>query len=347
MVVVWGLLIPGLCAGAECPSFLTGTQVGTIESSIVDEASGIAASRKNSDVFWVHNDHGDSARVFALTSDGTHLGAYFLSGADDEDYEDIAIGPGPTQGVDYLYVGNIGDNDDNRAWVEVYRVAEPVVEADQSPVYTTLTGVDTIKLQFPSGSHDAEALMVDPVTKDIYIISKDEGISRVYRAPYPQSTTATTTMQYKAQLPWRKASGSDISVEGNMIIVRTETIAAIWLREKDTDLWDAFSGTACYVPLLFENNGEAVCFDANGCGYFTTGEGLYEPIHYFERDINHPQSDIDTDGDVDLGDYAILASQWQQGPGTPSADIAPGCGDGFVDTEDLALLVANWLWEEP
>ena len=154
-------------------------------------------------------------------------------------------------------------------------------------------------------------------------------------------------MEYKAQLPWDKASGSDISPQGNMIIVRTENIAAIWLREKDTNLWDAFSGSPCYVPLLYENNGEAVCFDPNGCGYYTTTEGFHAPIHYFERDINQPQSDIDADGDVDLADYAILASQWRQSPGIPSADIAPGCGDGFVDNEDLAFLLDNWLWQEP
>lgn len=341
------LLISGQCDGTQCPSFLGGVEVGTIESSLIDEASGIAASRKNADVFWVHNDHGGSACIFALTSSGKHLGIYYLSGADDEDYEDIAIGPGPIPGVDYLYVGNIGDNNNNRSWIEVYRVAEPDVDANQSPMNTTLTGIDTIKLQYPGGARDAETLMVDPVTKDIYIISKSEASSRVYRAPYPQSTTTPTTMEYRAQLPWRKASGGDISVEGNMIIVRTETIASIWLRDKDTNLWDAFSGTECSVSLLEEDNGEAVCFDANGCGYFTTSEGAYEPIHYFARDINYPPGDIDGEGDVDLEDYTILAFQWQQWPGVPSADIAPGCGDGFVDIEDLALLVENWLWEEP
>ena len=36
--------------------------------------------------------------------------------------------------------------------------------------------------------------MVDPLTKDIYIVSK-EGTSKVYRAAYPQSTTGKTDVR--------------------------------------------------------------------------------------------------------------------------------------------------------
>ena len=47
---------------------------------------------------------------------------------------------------------------------------------------------------------------------------------------------------------------------------------------------------------------------------------------------------------VDFADFAILANQWQQPPGSPSADIAPEeAPDGFVDGLDLAILCDNWL----
>ena len=42
--------------------------------------------------------------------------------------------------------------------------------------------------------------MLDPLTKDLYIVSK-EGPSKVYRAAYPQSTTGKTTLEYVAKLP--------------------------------------------------------------------------------------------------------------------------------------------------
>ncbi|MHC4616653.1 MAG: GEVED domain-containing protein [Planctomycetota bacterium] len=46
---------------------------------------------------------------------------------------------------------------------------------------------------------------------------------------------------------------------------------------------------------------------------------------------------------VDMRDFGIVAGQWQKAPGEPSADIAPGCGDGVVDWFDLGVLVDNWL----
>jgi hypothetical protein len=54
--------------------------------------------------------------------------------------------------------------------------------------------------------------------------------------------------------------------------------------------------------------------------------------------------DLDIDCDVDFTDFAILASQWLEVPGEPSADIAPPGGDGIVNMNDLGLLVDSWLW---
>jgi len=56
-----------------------------------------------------------------------------------------------------------------------------------------------------------------------------------------------------------------------------------------------------------------------------------------------PFGDIDQDGDVDFGDYAVLANQWLQLPVVPSADIAPAGGDGIVDFWDLAMIAEYWL----
>ena len=75
------------------------------------------------------------------------------------------------------------------------------------------------------------------------------------------------------------------------------------------------------------------------------GLGNYVFLAFAERtEFSSNRADIDKDWDVDLTDFAILASQWQQIPGEPSADINPSSGDGFVDTNDLTFLVENWLW---
>jgi len=54
-------------------------------------------------------------------------------------------------------------------------------------------------------------------------------------------------------------------------------------------------------------------------------------------------ADFEPDGDVDINDLMVLAEQWLQTPGTPSADIAPEPRDNFVDLEDFALFAHYWL----
>ena len=274
--------------GGNCPKFLPGRKVGTIEPAQINGASGIVASRKNAGVLWVHNDHGPAA-LFALTTGGKLLGTYTLGGVSITDWEDIAIGPGPEPNVDYLYAGDIGDNRSVRkAGIVVYRVVEPKVvalsDANQKPANVTLTGVEKIELVYPDGPRDAETLMLDPLTKDLYIVTK-EGRSRVYRAAFPQSVTEKTTLEYVAKLSWGMATGGDISPDGQMIIVRGYFGASLWMRPKEGQLWGAFEGQECSVPIIPESQGEAIGFDANGTGYYTTSENRRQPIYYFKKKL--------------------------------------------------------------
>ena len=289
LLLVGFLLADG--AVADCPVFLDGQNMGTVESVYINEASGIAFSGKNPGVLWVHNDSGDSARVFAMDIYGNHLGIYNLTGAGAADWEDMAVGPGPDAGESYLYLGDIGDNSALRSSVTVYRVPEPEVSTSQSPVNVNLSGTVSITLAYPDGARDAETLMVDPETKDIYVVSKRETPSRVYRAPYPQSTTSTITMQFKTVLPWGWATGGDISPSGDEILIRGYLSASLWGRPSGTDLWDAFASGECPVPLVSEPQGEAICFDSDADGYITTSEGYYKPIYYFERAVANAGSD--------------------------------------------------------
>lgn len=345
-------LVSGSFLLAQCPQFDPGFSTGTIQSGDIDEASGLAASRKNPYVLWTHNDKGGSARLFAMNIDGTHLGIYNLFGASNRDWEDIAVGPGPVGGLSYIYVGEIGDNDGVHSSIMVYRVPEPQVDANQSPVELTVTGVETITLQYPDGARDAEALMVDPLTKDIYIISKREEHPRLYRAPYPQSTTQTTIMEYKCELPWQAltywdwVTAGDISQDGSEVIVRSYDNGSIWQRPADANLWDAFGQTECPVQLLtdFESLGEAVCFVSGfACGYMTTSEGTHSLINYFPRIF---KADLDENCHVDFRDFSFLASAWLSAPGDDNwnsdCDISDP-NDSFIDANDLAVFVGDWL----
>ncbi len=287
----WPSVLVCLCAlsvhaaaSGDPPSFEDGKVVGTVANPQINEASGLAASRQTPGVLWVHNDSGDSPRVFAMDTSGAHLAQYTLSGASHVDWEDMAIGPGPVPGRQYLYLGDIGDNGAQRGSITVYRVPEPIVMLGQSPVTGTISEVETITLQYPDSARDAETLLVDPANGDIYVVSKREAKSRVYRAAYPQASNVV--MDHVASLPWGGATAGEISPDGDEIIIRGYSDASLWQREAGQSIADALGGSPIDVPvigLFIEPQGEAIAFDATGTNYYTVSERSNQPIYEFIR----------------------------------------------------------------
>ncbi len=260
--------------------------LGLINNDSLNEVSGLAASRKNANVLWTHNDSGDENRVFAIDANGKHLGTFFIEGAEARDWEDIAVGPGPIADRQYLYIGDIGDNFSQFDIKHIYRVMEPEVNYNQPPVEAALSGVEAIAFQYPDGKRDAETLMVDPLTKDIYIVSKRESNVRVYRAPYPQSTTRTITLEYVVTLNLNNVVGGDISPSGNEVVIKTYSAIYYWRKLPDEKCWTIFEKDPVNVPYIPEPQGEAVCWRADGLGYYTVSEelgGIPSHLYFYPR----------------------------------------------------------------
>ena len=105
--------------------------------------------------------------MFQLARDGRLLREVTLQGAEAVDWEDIAI-RGRT-----LYVGDIGDNAAQRPDIAVYRFG-----AAGAP---RAVRERKLALRYPDGAHDAEALLVDPRTGSLAIVTKDfGGVAGVY-----------------------------------------------------------------------------------------------------------------------------------------------------------------------
>jgi len=279
------VLFGGACF-AQTLQFSSGVTTGTIGNVAITEASSVVASRVNTNVLWTEEDSGNPAQIYAMTPAGTNLGTYTIAGASNTDWEDMAAGPGPIAGTQYLYIGDIGDNNSARAKIEVYRVVEPVVSDTQSTVTTSISGAAKFTFGYPDGAHDAESLFVDPLTKDIYIITKrDVGVKYVFEAPYPQSTSSTTTLTLAYTLNNNTAlTAADISPDGSEIIIRSYATNSglLYKRPAGGTIADAFATTPIAIPLVTENQGEGIGFDPQGRGYYTTSEGTSQPIHYFD-----------------------------------------------------------------
>ncbi|MBN1444290.1 MAG: PKD domain-containing protein [Planctomycetes bacterium] len=273
-----------------CPDFAEGVSLGAVESESIVEASGIAASRGSPGVLWVHNDSGDLPRIFALRDDGRHLGTYEISGAQAIDWEDIAVGPGPEDGEEYIYIGDIGDNAKARPFVTVYRVPEPDVDPLAGSAEGTLVGAERLEMVYPEGPSDAECLFVDPRTADVYIVTKrSDGLSRVYRDSHPHPQVERTTMELVAtlalgttELPGSTlVTAGDISPTGSWILLRTYSHAFLWRRAADEPVGAAFLGETCRVASRSESQGEAIGFASDSAAYFTVSEGSHPSLYYF------------------------------------------------------------------
>src|SRR5262245_44127809 len=151
---------------AATPTFASGVSLGKVTAAEITEASGLIASRQNPGVLWTHNDSSFPGSIFAVRTNGTLLARYTIPNVFFGDFEDISFGPGPSPQFQYIYLGDIGDNDSVRSWIRVFRFAEPAVYSYQeaNPGIETVVGAQEIVLRYPDGPFNAEAFMVDPIT---------------------------------------------------------------------------------------------------------------------------------------------------------------------------------------
>lgn len=269
----------------SCPTYQAATKAGTVTNTAINETSGLEVSSVNTGVLWLHNDSGDSPRTFAISSKGELLGEYTLSGAAAVDWEDMALGPGEKVGKPYLYLGDIGDNPSSRSNIMVYRVAEPTVSATQSPVKETLSGVETLTFEYPDGAHNAETLLVDPKTGDLYIVAKTGALpAGIYRSAAPQAPGTTRTLTKIGEVSLGvNITGGDISDDGTEVLLRTYTAAYLWHWPSGASLAEALSGTKCMVPAATEPQGEAISFEPKTKNYYTLSEKTSQPLYLYTR----------------------------------------------------------------
>src|SRR5688572_3661086 len=95
-------------------------QLGKIDNASITESSGVVASRRYTNVFWTHNDGGKSDTLFAIARDGKTLAEFKVTGANFDDWEDIAI-----DNEGHLYLADTGDNEAKRKKVKIFRIDEP------------------------------------------------------------------------------------------------------------------------------------------------------------------------------------------------------------------------------
>jgi hypothetical protein len=259
--------------------------LGHLESKDITESSGIVASRSTPGLFWTHNDSGDGPFVYAFDRAGADRGKWRVTGASAIDWEDIAIGPGPVRGKPYLFLGDIGDNSWNRKDVVVYRVEEPMITA--AGLYGTAPA-KAIRLRYPDGPHDAEALLVHPVTGTIYIVTKARGKDRetlVFRAKAPSYPTllekiASLHMPEESDftLVTGRITGGDISPDGRRLVLCDYFRAYETLLPDGADFETIWKQPFSAIDIGKRRQGEGICYRLDGHALLATSEGRPSPL---------------------------------------------------------------------
>jgi hypothetical protein len=247
---------------------------------LIVEGSGIADSKTYPGHIWVEQDSGNQPYLFLMKHDGTVVKSVYIARCWNYDWEDMTLSTGPEPGTHYLYIGDIGDNYTARTEYFIYRLPEPSLQAH------TDTLVHTIAYQYPDGAHNSEAMLIDPATHDIYIITKTDKQSKVYRISYPYSTTTMNKAEDVGTLPYNYTVSAAISDKGDEIVVKTYGSILYYTRARGETIAQALQKTPMQLPYVPEPQGEAIAFAADNSGYFTLSEKALATgvrLYYYKR----------------------------------------------------------------
>jgi hypothetical protein len=263
--------------------------IASVSNSFIDESSGVASSRKTPGLLWTHNDSGDGPFIYAMDRSGSFRGVFKLSLPKPKDWEDIAVGPGKRPGEHYVYLGDIGNNSNNRQEFQIHILPEPVLsKADRESSRKrarVITNVRTIKFRYPDGNFDSEALMVHPRSGDIYVVTKEANSrARVYKAPSASLSEKVITLAKIADLRvpalfGGRITGGDISPDGRNVALcdymfgyelrlpdRAEAFDSIWKQPLNR------------IMVGLREQGESICYSHDGSSLLATSEGNPFPI---------------------------------------------------------------------
>jgi hypothetical protein len=185
-----------------------GTEVGRVDTPI-SEDSGLAISRKFPNRLYHANDSGDSGRFFVTDLTGSGVRVVRVNNFDPRDVEDLAIGP--CGATDCLFIGDIGDNSRNRGTIELIAIQ------DRERFPPRIDATYRVRLRYPDGAHDAEALAVHP-DGTVFVLTKG-GIPQLYRLKrelWTASSGRVETLEHVIAIDFEKLGGAAAAIDGRL-----------------------------------------------------------------------------------------------------------------------------------
>jgi len=271
-------------AAVACAAVLVGVVPGTalaapermcaLGDRRLAEVSGVVTTSTG---YIVVNDGGDQLRMFVLDRScrvTRTVGDRTLNPFDPEDLGRERDGT--------LWVADIGDNDRERTSIAVHRLAPRATRAQ------------LLRMTYPDGPHDAEALVVQPDGRVVVVTKEALGPAGVYRSVGPPRAGATVPMTRVGSLTLEPTgteggppglgrvaqtavTGAALSPDRRHVVVRTYTDAYEWDITGDV-AGMLVAGKPRRTPLPGEPQGESIAYTMDGKAFVTVSEGATSAV---------------------------------------------------------------------
>lgn len=260
--------------------------IGTLDFSLLPEASGLAISPTTASTLWLINDAGNAAELIWLDTLTMASRAIPVEGMRNRDWEDLASFT--KDGIAWLAIADVGDNNAVRDDVAIIFVPEPGVDDAQA------AGAIRVALTYPEGARDVEALAVDPTTDAVYALSKRTQPAVLYRIGLTEALDAATrevpmqwqrlgevgsipqptALELKLFPKFGKYRGQpvamDVSPDGRRIAVLTYGEAYVAIVEEDRDWLAALNRELHPVAMPVLPQPETIAITDDGIIWITT-----------------------------------------------------------------------------
>jgi len=144
-------------------------------------------------------------QVLAVSADGRTRAHWSLRGAQPRHVTDIALGRGRR-----LWVGDLGDPHRTRRQIGLLSAVLPQRGSSRSLPWTRF------RLRYADGRHDAQALLVNPATGRVFVVTRSSRSGGVYAAPRVLSRTRVNVLRRVAAAP-SGVTGGEFSRSGRTL----------------------------------------------------------------------------------------------------------------------------------
>lgn len=250
-------------------------EVATFQTKKIKESSGTAISRRDPDVVWTHNDSGDKARLYAIRLDGKLLAEVDVDDAKSSDWEDLCSFR--RDGKNYLAIGDIGDNNRRRRNAEIYVLEEPDLEKAKKGKLE-VKPLACIKVNYPGGPVDSEALAYDAERQQFVVASKEKFRCVLYEVDasvLDEDRTLDAVPSHSLLLPM--VTAADISSNADRMVFSTYGPGFV-IRRSAGGKWKARGDEIEFLELPSRRQGESICFGSQDKRLILTSEFLPTPI---------------------------------------------------------------------